>query len=50
MWSWRRGNDVGGDEAYCESLYQEYLSASPEDKETVSIEEAAKALGVDLGV
>lgn len=42
--------DEQNDDAYCEALYREYLSASPEEKETVSLEEAAKILGVDLGV
>lgn len=32
------------DDAYCEALYQEYLCASEEDKEVVSLEEAAKLL------
>lgn len=42
--------DESGDDAYCEALYQDYLSAPEEDKETVSLEDAAKMLGVSLGV
>lgn len=42
--------DESSDDAYCEMIYQDYLSAPAEEKEVVSLEEAAKALGVDLGV
>ena len=42
--------DENSDDAYCEMLYQDYLSAPAEDKETVSLEEAAKMLGVGLSV
>lgn len=42
--------DENSDDAYCEMIYQDYLSAPAEEKEVVSLEEVAKALGVDLGV
>ena len=42
--------DENSDDAYCEMLYQDYLSAPAEDQETVSLEEAAKMLGVGLSV
>jgi hypothetical protein len=42
--------DEQADDEFCEKMYQNYLSSSPADKETVSIEEAAKELGVDLNV
>ena len=37
------------DDLFCEAMYQDYLkNSTAEDKEVVSIEEAAKMLGVDL--
>ena len=39
--------DEAEDTAFCEQLYQEYL-ADPERGQTVSLEEAAKMLGVEL--
>lgn len=41
--------DKNDDDAYCEALYREYLSAPEEDKELISLEVAAKMLGVSLG-
>lgn len=32
--------DDNGDDAYCEALYREYLSAPIEDKELVSLDKA----------
>lgn len=40
--------DEDADNAFCEQLYKQYLDSNPEDKETVSLEEAAKELGVKL--
>lgn len=42
--------DENADDAFCEAMYQNYLSSSPTDKETISLEKAAKSLGVDLNV
>jgi hypothetical protein len=42
--------DEQADDEFCEKMYQNYLSSSPADKETISMEEAAKKLGVDLNV
>ena len=42
--------DESSDDVYFEALYQDYLSAPEEDKEVVSLEDAAKMLGVSLGV
>lgn len=42
--------DENNDDAYCEMLYQGYLASPEEEKETVSLEEAAKILEVNLGV
>lgn len=39
--------DEAEDAAFCESLYQEYL-ADPDKGQTVTIEEAAQILGVEL--
>lgn len=37
------------DDLFCEALYQDYLkNSTAEDKELISIEEAAKMLGVNL--
>lgn len=37
------------DDAFCEKLYQDYLNSDDPDKdEFVSLEEAARACGVDL--
>lgn len=36
--------DKNDDDAYCEALYREYLSAPEEDKEAVSLEDAVKML------
>lgn len=42
--------DEKSDDAYCEMLYQDYLAAPPEEKDTVSFDDAAKMLGVNIGV
>lgn len=42
--------DESSDDAYCEMLYQDYLSAPVEDKELVSLKDAAKMLGASLDV
>ena len=39
--------DENSDDEYCEMLYQNYLASSVEDKEVVSLEDAAKMLGVN---
>lgn len=38
--------DESSDDAYCEIIYQDYLSAPVEEKEVVSLEDVAKALDV----
>ena len=43
--------DKNDDDAYCEALYREYLSAPEEAKEVVSLEDAVKMLeSRELGV
>lgn len=43
--------DEDADDTFCENLYQNYLNSDdPEDKETVSLSEAATLLGVKLDV
>ena len=43
--------DEDEDDTFCENLYQNYLNSDdPEDKETVSLSEAATLLGVKLDV
>ena len=39
--------DEAADDAFCESLYKQY-EADPDKGEAISIEEAARQLGVDL--
>ena len=39
--------DEAEDSAFCEALYQDYL-ADPDKGETITIEEAAQILGVEL--
>ena len=43
----KRAIDEAADDAFCESLYKQY-EADPEKGEAISIEEAARQLGVDL--
>lgn len=43
----KRAIDEAADDAFCESLYKQY-EADPDKGEAVSIEEAARQLGVDL--
>ena len=38
------------DDLYCEHLYQEYLASDDTDKETLSLDDAIKELGVTLDV
>lgn len=42
--------DEEADDRFCENLYQDYLNSNPEDKETVSLSDAAALLGVKLDV
>ena len=39
--------DEAEDDAFCESLYQDYLN-DPDNGDFISLEEAAKMCGVDL--
>ena len=43
----KRAIDEAADDAFCESLYKQY-EADPDKGEAISIEEAARQLGVDL--
>lgn len=43
----KRAIDEAADDAFCESLYKQY-EADPDKGEVISIEEAARQLGVDL--
>lgn len=44
----KKAIDEATDNAFCETLYQEY-EADPDKGEAVSLEEAARQLGVNLG-
>ena len=45
----KRAIDEAADDAFCESLYKQY-EADPDKGEAISIEEAARQLGVDLSL
>lgn len=43
----KKAIDEAADDAFCESLYKQY-EADPAKGETISLEDAAQQLGVDL--